>query len=410
MNINKLKAPQVVKWLAWLSLLAAFLIGHIASRPDYEKLITSYIPGVQLTEAEYRHSRPLVFWMTGGKSDSAAILLGESDGYGGPIVVGITSSLKDNGSAIIHEVVLLSNKETPPYIERLHRQGFFTRFKNTDVTDDFILGEDIDGFSGATVSARAITSAVRGTVHVGAVRHLGLKPTWKEEAWKPGLELVAVVVLVVAMLVTVFFRNRFSHTLEILVSIGTLVIIGFYTNSSVSLGSLASIFLGYIPAPQQHPIWWVMMGTVIAGIVFVGRNLYCNHLCPFSVVQDLLIRLSGLNFRPHPLLVHNAQFLIKFTVWLSLMLIFLSRHPALGSYEPFSMMFSLEGMGLQWYVLPLCLIGGLFVPQFWCRLLCPVGVVLNEGVKMRRDVANKLKGKKIRANAVPVRDLAQEDK
>ena len=43
------------------------------------------------------------------------------------------------------------------------------------------------------------------------------------------------------------------------------------------------------------------------------------------------------------------------------MLIFLSSHPTLGSYEPFALMFSLTGAGIQWYILPLSLIGSFFV-------------------------------------------------
>jgi polyferredoxin len=72
------------------------------------------------------------------------------------------------------------------------------------------------------------------------------------------------------------------------------------------------------------------------------------------------------------------------------MLIFLSAHPALGSYEPFAMMFSLEGLGIQWYILPATLLGSLFVPNFWCRMFCPVGLYLNEMVRLRRKVKERL--------------------
>jgi polyferredoxin len=82
----------------------------------------------------------------------------------------------------------------------------------------------------------------------------------------------------------------------------------------------------------------------------------------------------------------RARTLIFFLSWVALMLIFLSAHPALGSYEPFAMMFSLEGLGIQWYILPASLLGAFFVPRFWCRLFCPVGLYLNELVRLRRRV------------------------
>ena len=41
---------------------------------------------------------------------------------------------------------------------------------------------------------------------------------------------------------------------------------------------------------------------------------------------------------------------------------------------------------MQWYVLPLSLVGSFFVLNFWCRLFCPVGHVLNKIVRLRRSV------------------------
>jgi polyferredoxin len=76
--------------------------------------------------------------------------------------------------------------------------------------------------------------------------------------------------------------------------------------------------------------------------------------------------------------------------WAALMLIFLSAHPALGSYEPLAMMFSLDGLGIQWYILPATLLGSLFVTSFWCRMFCPVGLYLNEMVRLRRNVKQRL--------------------
>jgi polyferredoxin len=91
-------------------------------------------------------------------------------------------------------------------------------------------------------------------------------------------------------------------------------------------------------------------------------------------------------------------------------LIFISAHPALGSYEPFAMMFSLEGLGIQWYILPAALLGSFFVPSFWCRLFCPVGLFLNEGVRARRAIRERLFGrKKKKTKADPVKLIDGSD-
>ena len=178
--------------------------------------------------------------------------------------------------------------------------------------------------------------------------------------------------------------------------IGTLVFVGFYANVSLSLANIAGIFMGFIPGPQQHPMWWIMMIGVLGSIVFLGRNIYCQQICPFMVVQDLAQKISGVKMKIDSRFQKRARTLIFFLSWVALMLIFLAAHPALGSYEPFAMMFSLEGLGIQWYILPASLLGAFFVPRFWCRLFCPVGLYLNEMVRLRRRVRTWLTNSKPR--------------
>jgi polyferredoxin len=136
-------------------------------------------------------------------------------------------------------------------------------------------------------------------------------------------------------------------------------------------------------------MWWIMMIGALGSVVVFGRNIYCHQICPFKVVQDLLQKISGIQLRIKPTVQRKARTLIFTLSWAALMLIFLSAHPALGSYEPFAMMFSLEGLGIQWYILPAALLGSFFVPQFWCRLFCPVGLFLNEGVRARRSLKKR---------------------
>ena len=145
------------------------------------------------------------------------------------------------------------------------------------------------------------------------------------------------------------------------------------------------------------------MAGALGSVVIVGHNIYCHQICPFKVVQDLMQKLSGIKLRIKPELQRKSRMLIFFLSWIALMLIFLSTHPALGSYEPFAMMFSLEGLGIQWYILPAALIGSLFVPSFWCRLFCPVGLYLNEIVRFRRSIRDRMMGGKSKSKTIKVK-------
>ena len=372
----------IVEGLAWVALVAAFIIGQIAAKPDYESMLKEALPGEVLVRSKVNTTLPVVYQFE-GKED--VVIMSEGEGYGGPLVVGVRARRTEDGGRLA-EVLMLSHKESPAFMERLRRGHFFKQFGGKDVSDNFIVDNDIDAVSGATVSARGFTTAVRNAVHLGAVNHLGLKPDWKQPGWAVGMNEAVLVLLFMLAFYAGYRKDKFAKISKTIVMIGTLVFVGFYANASLSLSNLAGILMGYIPAPAEHPMWWIMMIGVFGSILFLGRNIYCQQICPFMVVQDLAQKISGVKLKIDSRFQKRARTLIFSMSWVALMLIFLSAHPALGSYEPFAMMFSLEGLGIQWYILPTSLLGAFFVPRFWCRLFCPVGLYLNELVRLRRRI------------------------
>jgi uncharacterized protein with FMN-binding domain len=384
----------VIEGVAWVLLVAAFVIGQIAAKPDYESMLQQALPGETLVRSEASASLPIVYRIE-GKDD--VVIIADGEGYGGPLVVGVRTRRTEN-SGRLTEALMLSHKETPAFMERLHRGKFFRQFGGKDVTDNFIVGHDVDAVSGATVSARGLTSAMRDAVHLGAVNHLKLEPTWRQPGWHIGVNEGVLVLLFVLAFIAGYRKDKIGKYAGLSVTVGALVFVGFYANASLSLANIAGIFMGYIPSPRQHPMWWIMMIGVLGSIVVMGRNIYCQRLCPFMVVQDLAQKISGVKLKIDSRFQRRARTLIFSLSWVALMLIFLTAHPALGSYEPFAMMFSLEGLGIQWYILPASLLGSLFVPRFWCRLFCPVGLYLNELVRLRRKIRTAFSRKSIEGN------------
>jgi uncharacterized protein with FMN-binding domain len=372
----------IVEGFAWVALVAAFIIGQIAARPDYDSMLKVALPGDALVRSEVNTTLPVVYRVEGSED---VVIMAEGEGYGGRLVVGVRARRTEAGGRLT-EVLMLSHKESPAFMERLRRGRFFRQFGGKDVSDNFIVDDDIDAVSGATVSSRGFTKAVREAVHLGAVNHLQLEPTWRTPGWALGVEEAVLVLLFALAFFAGYRKGKLAKAAKLIVMMGALVFVGFYANISLSLANIAGIFMGYIPGPQQHPMWWIMMTAVLGSIVFLGRNIYCQQICPFMVVQDLAQKVSGIKMKIDSRFQKRARSLIFFMSWIALMLIFLTAHPALGSYEPFAMMFSLEGLGIQWYILPASLLGAFFVPRFWCRLFCPVGLYLNELVRFRRRV------------------------
>jgi Na+-translocating ferredoxin:NAD+ oxidoreductase RnfG subunit len=379
--------------LAFTSLVMAFVIGQIAAHPDYQALLQQQLPDHTLTLMTETEGGQIVFR---DETKRNYVVISEAEGYGGPLVVGIRASDKTEGekstdaSGRVVEILSLENKETPSFFAKVQKKGFFRQFAGKKVSSDFMLGEDIDAVSGATITSMGYTTAVRNAMHIAATEHFKLKPDWKQPAWIFGLNEIGLIGVFALAFFVSYVRGPVAKYGRLAMPVVALSIVGIYTNSSVSIGQMAGIIMGYIPDFKQHLLWWIMMAGMFGSVLFLGKNIYCAQVCPFQYVERALNKISGVNLAVRPGMQKKARTVVAWMTWTALMLIFLSSHPTLGSFEPFAMMFSLTGLGVQWYILPLSLIGSFFVLNFWCRLFCPVGLVLNDMVRVRRSLLARI--------------------
>jgi len=92
-------------------------------------------------------------------------------GYGGPIeiLVGVLSNSTVNGIEILH-----ADNETPGLGSKIKERGFRGQFKGRSASDTKGVavtkdGGRIDAITGATISSRAVTAAVRAGLEVYAI-------------------------------------------------------------------------------------------------------------------------------------------------------------------------------------------------------------------------------------------------
>ncbi len=376
--------------LGFTSLVIAFVIGQIAAHPDYQAMLQQLLPDHNLTRVTEAEGGQIVFR---DETEGNYVVISEAEGYGGPLVIGIRASAEGK----IAEILNLRNKETPAYFEKLKKRFFFRQFGGKTVSADFLLGEDIDAVSGATISSQGFTTAVRNAMHIAATEHFKLQPTWKQPPWNFGVNEIGLIGVFALAFFVSYAKGRLARYGRLAMPLVALAFVGIYTNASLSIGQLAGIVLGYIPDFKEHALWWIMMAGVIGSVLIVGRNIYCGQVCPFQYVERGLNKISGINLAVRPGVQRASRAVVGWMTWTALMLIFLSAHPTLGSYEPFALMFSLTGAGVQWYILPLSLIGSFFVLNFWCRLFCPVGLVLNDTVRLRRSVLARMPSRAVPA-------------
>ncbi|MEH6533332.1 MAG: FMN-binding protein [Photobacterium frigidiphilum] len=390
---KKVKRSNWLVYFCYISLLLAAMTGYYFQQNDDSLGVFEHFGSrVQQTAS----GSPWPYTILQGERQ-IPLVTAQGNGYGGPLTVIIKINEKAQS---IREITLLQHKDTPAYIARLERKFFLKQYKDKALNSDFLVDIDIDGISGATYSTKGINLAVRDVAHQVASQ-LGMPKSWQTRPFNLSIKDVVLTLVIIAAIFSKKVPRQYRKGYDLVMSVVVVATMGFWLNNSLSLNAFGSLFLGYLPDWHTHPGWYILMSSVIASLLFLGRNIYCSQLCPFNIIQKWLNKLSGLNFSPAKRLLDNAKFGVNMLLWLSLILIFLSRTPAITSYEPFAMMFSLEGVGIQWYILPLALIGSAVKNNFWCQLFCPVGRLLNHSLEIRSKAKNKLlRAKRIRVKAV----------
>jgi len=375
----------VLRYGAYISLIIALVIGLSSEGKDYEAMVQDKFKDQKLTKV---NDNPVVFQL-GEKGDGPGnwVLIQEGQGYGGPFVL----SIRIMEDAKIHEIIPLDHKETPAFVKKIEDARYRDQFIGKNISNDFIVGVDINAVSGATVTTSAAAEAIRNGAHLAAVQKFKLDPKWKKVPWKFGLDEILILAIFVLAFVPKIYKEKPRKYIYLT---ATIVIVGFYLNAAISVGNIGGLALGYIPGIKDHLIWWILVVGTVLGIIFLGKNVYCYRICPFHGIEYLLQKISGMKLNPSRALLKRAWTVVNFLLWLSLMVIFLSKHPALGSFEPFAMMFSLNGTGIQWFILPLALIGSFFMSTFWCRFFCPCGQALTKMLQFRKSALNLLQPKK----------------
>ena len=100
------------------------------------------------------------------------ISIGSAQGYGGRIKVAVAVDLK--GEVI--NLLIIEHKETAAFLRRVLNKEYTKSIAGKKYSDSFVLGEDLDGVTGATFTCRALAQAVREGSRKIAVEILGFPP------------------------------------------------------------------------------------------------------------------------------------------------------------------------------------------------------------------------------------------
>ena len=374
---------KIINWFTYSALVIAFIVGFVNFSNNQELNKLEILADKNLTMGEADAD---IYEVLKNENLIGYLSTGEAQGYGGPLQVAV---IADTSGAIVG-TELIKSYETVSFLAKLTNRKYYDQYSEKVVNDKFELTDDIAAVSGATITSLAIANAARDASYKIAKEKLLIEVPKIEKKWVFTYKEAIVALIFILGIFSVFFKkeNRFIRKKQIrYVSLLLgFIFIGFVYNASLSLTHFGRVFMGYFPDIHTHFVWWLLMGGTFLILIIWGKNVYCSSICPFHATQKLLNMISGIKLKLPKKLSKIAVKTPSFLLWLSLIIIFISANPTISSYEPFAMLFGLEGVGIQWYILPAALIGSLFFSNFFCRFFCPVGATFKWVQRIRKQV------------------------
>ncbi len=370
------------KYLPWIAvplLLIVLIYAQHTHKTDQQLLQDSY----QALLPSAAKFKPLNDSIAAAQDASGSTLayvgVSSAVGYGGPMLVGVL--VHTDGT--LGTPVIFTHRETPAYLSKIEQHGFFQQFESRRVDDALTPGFDINGVSGATLSSRAVASAVNEAAHAIAVHAMELAPQKAELPWQIGVNELALAALFALGLLASTVKKLARFRLILLG--GSILILGFWLNRSFSLAFVLAACMGFFPHLAQNLGWYIVIAGALLAPVILGKNTYCAFVCPFCGLQELTHKISNVNLSTGPLMKVMRSLRSVF-LFAALFIGFLSLNPSCASYEPFGTIFGLNGENCNWYLLFFMLVASFFFHRFWCHLFCPAGALLDFIAARRREV------------------------
>ncbi|MDD3146933.1 MAG: nitroreductase family protein [Candidatus Riflebacteria bacterium] len=305
-------------------------------------------------------------------------------GYGSwlPILIGLNHEDRVTG------LLLQKNDETPGFVNRLEKAGFFASWNGQNASTAVTL--PVDAVSRATMTSRATIDSIR----------LRLAKFLEIEQARRKIDYYAVVVEILAwafLLVAFsgcFFSSRLARYRK-LILVAAVLLPGFVLGRFFSIELVYAWAIHGVPLRNQLYLAVVVFLTVMIPFLS-GRSWYCNWYCPYGAAQELLgnscrkkFDLTGRTAR----LLRYCRPMLFAVVALCLIT---GTHVSLNSIEPFSA-FLLSSASTTVLFLAL---GFLFLSPFirrpWCNYFCPSGQLVEMLRVGSGDQTQRLEGREAR--------------
>ncbi len=264
-----------------------------------------------------------------------------------------------NKSNIIESIEILPNKETSYNLDILKLNNFAANFINKPITYNFDFYKNIDGYSGATITAKAITDGITKSIKKIFV---GKQKSFVTAENKN--EIYFVIAGIIFSCAAIIFKKKCLYYLSILYS---LIILAYIKKIILSINTLLFLLNGNSVFLIMTPLLILFLFSFIM-LFFKGR-IYCFFFCPFGIITDIIRKLLKKTGLP---LLHSDIIIFYYAKFILLILYIFYFIPISEtySYEPFNFILNFAFNGFYSLLSILLLIYSIFDFKFYCRYLC----------------------------------------
>jgi len=386
--------PRIFFFLALISLIGAWFFGVSLQEDDN---VEGHLDELMEMAGEFR---VVTFELLNGESladgyiyqvncfetggSLGYVTVSEGQGYGGSMTVMLAWSL----DGAIESILVPEHNEDRPWWNALVSKNYFEQYIGRTYSEPLAIGEDIDATSGSTVSSVGVASGVRTGRQILS-EQLGDPYPMQKEPIEFGMpEFLLLFGLGLVVTIRTIPRLRGMKWLRYLMLLFGLVVLGIWLSIPLSLANFAAWPLDAAPRLQTSFIMYILFFGIVGLAVFFGKNYYCFWLCPYAAVQEGLHVATANNIKPVVKwwrLLRNVRYLL---LWAVLMVALILHSPAVTTFEPWNPLFSFIGSMDQWLLVAITILAAMFIYNFWCHYLCPVGAMMDLVLKVRKEVVN----------------------
>lgn len=303
-------------------------------------------------------------------------------GYSGSIEILIGFSIYGS----IENLKVLHHSETSDYASGITERSFLGQFIGKGPKDRYIVDEDIDAITRATISSKAVASIVKICVEKMQVVINPSTPfpliSGPGAMKASNLDFYITVLIITFLLIAFYFKKAFLRYIGLIISIAYF---GFLKANFLSMTNLGKVFLWNLPDPKTGMAWHIF---IFSGIIltFLLGAFYCSYMCPFGGLQIFLNKLFKFKLEITPTLASKLRKIRYILLWGLTVLVISLNDPNIANYEPFSTVFLRRGNVIAWAIVLIILVLSLFYHRPFCNYFCATGACMDMISKWGRKV------------------------